>query len=342
MRGLELESVAEGVGMKIMGQEEFQALAILIQMARRRGWIFFSNGKLVHYTTSSVLLSILENNSVWMRNVRVMNDFMEVEHGVGIMRRFFRPPSKEFPDVGREAFINALNSIFPDLFEKTISIMNSWLPAIINDSYITCISEHLKEEDQNGRLSLWRAYGSGSAGVALVINPLPLYSVSDAIGAYSIPVSYFDDGQYFSFLRSVTDNINKSRDVLIGLGRDVVEGYLFNLMLFSAICCKHPGFSEEREWRIIHVPKMWGNDVIKRSTQIVSGVPQSVYKIPLQDIPGQIEGISIQSIIHKIIIGPTDYPDTVRQALLEELKVRGISDAEQKLVASQIPLRNGY
>lgn len=28
MRGLELESVAEGVGMKIMGQEEFQALAI--------------------------------------------------------------------------------------------------------------------------------------------------------------------------------------------------------------------------------------------------------------------------------------------------------------------------
>lgn len=109
--------------MKIMGQEEFQALAIFDpDGAKKRLDLFFSNGKLVHYTTSSVLLSILENNSVWMRNVRVMNDFMEVEHGVEIMRRFFRPPSKEFPDVGREAFINALNSIFPDLFEKTISI----------------------------------------------------------------------------------------------------------------------------------------------------------------------------------------------------------------------------
>ncbi|MES0167832.1 DUF2971 domain-containing protein [Mesorhizobium sp. M0027] len=329
--------------MQVMSQEDFQGLAVFDpEGAKKRLDLMLGNGRLIHYTTADVALKIFRSSEVWMRNVRCMNDFSEVEHGVSMMHRFFMPPDDDHPDVGRAAFIDALNSLFPEVFENTIGNMNAWLHTIINESYITCLSEHSKSEGDNGRLSMWRAYGSGTVGVGILINPLPLYSVTSALGAYSSPVSYYDQEQYFSYLRNVTENIIKEADFLKKLGEERVSGYFFNLMLMSALCCKHPGFLEEKEWRIIHIPKMWKEGVLKRSTEVVGGVPQSVYKIPLKDIDGEIEGIMLEKLLDRIIIGPTAYPLTVSEALIAELKTLDVPDAESKVVASRIPLRNGF
>lgn len=40
-----------------------------------------STNKLVHYTSASAGLKILQNKEIWMRRVSCMNDFSEVQHG---------------------------------------------------------------------------------------------------------------------------------------------------------------------------------------------------------------------------------------------------------------------
>ena len=54
---------------------------------------------------------------------------------------------------------------------------------------MTCISEHLEDEDNHGRLSIWRAYG-GSTGVAMVMNSRAMFTESNALGAFTSPVQY--------------------------------------------------------------------------------------------------------------------------------------------------------
>ena len=40
------------------------------------------------------------------------------------------------------------------------------------------------------------------------------------------------------------------------LGRETVSASAFNMLRFAVLCTKHPGFLEEREWRIIASPRM--------------------------------------------------------------------------------------
>ncbi len=306
---------------------------------RRRIDLMFSGRKLVHYTSAANAINILRNKSVWLRNVRCMNDFMEVNHGIEILRRFFTESDENYPDVGREDFIKAIDDIHPGISNRIFDSINPWLDTLINDSYIACISEHSKKEDENGRLSMWRSYGAGSVGVAIVINPLPLYSVSDALNAYSSPVSYQTEEEFFAQLRGVASAIRSGSSVISKLTSDELFNRVFNLLLFSALCLKHPGFEEEKEWRIIHIPKMWPSKILEKGVEVVGGVPQNVYKIPLRDISGEIESMTIPDLVHRVIIGPTAYPLAVYEAIVDELSAAGVANARDKVVASRIPLR---
>ena len=43
--------------------------------------------RLVHYTSASAALSILQKKKIWMRNVSVMNDYQEVKYGAEHLKR---------------------------------------------------------------------------------------------------------------------------------------------------------------------------------------------------------------------------------------------------------------
>lgn len=227
------------------------------EVAEKRAELLFTDGKLVHYTSSDTAFHILDGKAVWMRNVQVMNDYMEVRHGIDSMVRFFRPISEEFPDVGQADMMAAFEEQWPGLFSTVIDQFNHWLPTIESDSYITSLSIHPKEENNNGRLSMWRSYGMGPVGVALVINPRPFYEVESDLGAYSNPVVYRTPEQVFSSFRQVANRLRESKDFLADVDRQTIQDLLFSLMLNTALCCKHPGFADELEWRIIHVDGMW-------------------------------------------------------------------------------------
>ena len=72
-----------------------------------------------------------------------------------------------------------------------------------------------------------------------------------------------------------------SRDYLKKLGRERVIRSLCNMFVAAVTCLKHSGFKEEHEWRLIYAPIRWPSPFIEREAKEVGGIPQIIYKIPL-------------------------------------------------------------
>jgi hypothetical protein len=123
------------------------------------------NGRLVHYSSADAAIAILQNKEIWLRNTTVMNDFMEVEHGLTSLAAAFKSPNGL-------AFREFVNKNFDGVCQQVAELFETWQNSFRDETYIMCVSEHRETENRLGRLSMWRAYGAGS-GVALVLNSAP-------------------------------------------------------------------------------------------------------------------------------------------------------------------------
>jgi len=52
-----------------------------------------------------------------------------------------------------------------------------------------------------------------------------------------------------------------------------------------------------------------------------------------------LEGAELPKLIDRVIVGPTEFPDQVRLAMVELLNEAEVPDAQAKVVCSTIPLR---
>ncbi|WP_320290787.1 hypothetical protein [Mesorhizobium album] len=65
-------------------------------------------------------------------------------------------------------------------------------------------------------------------------------------------------------------------------------------------------------------------------------------KIPLADVPEEgLTGITVPELVDRVIIGPTNFPFEMREAIVELLAAKGVEDAESQVIVSDIPLRQG-
>ena len=97
---------------------------------------------------------------------------------------------------------------------------------------------------------------------------------------------------------------------------------------------KHPGFREEREWRIVYTPSVDLSHNVPQARCSINGIPQVIQKLCLGSL-----GIGIKDILDKIIIGPCEHPNVMAEAfswLLDELEV---PDINSKICVSDIPVR---
>jgi hypothetical protein len=287
--------------------------------------------RFVHYTSAEAAVNILRTREVWMRESSCMNDFMEVEHGIRCVVNAYHANEKAF---GRR-----LDGLFPGISGEIEKLFDGWAPHLRTDTYLTCLSEHDDSEDTFGRLSMWRAY-SEATGVALVLHNKPFFTENTALKAYASPVAYLNDASFAEEFENVGRRIDGEADFLRGLDRQILVNNVFQMLKYAALCTKHPGFREEREWRVIYCPALEKSAHLVKGIQTVRGVPQAVYKIPLKDTPDEgLVGIEIPALVERVIIGPTAYPLAVRKAFVALLADAGMSDADKKVFMSDIPLR---
>lgn len=156
-----------------------------------------------------------------------------------------------------------------------------------------------------------------------------------------IPVSYWFQEEFESELRAIARNIVENAEVIRTLSEDGLTLAMFNALRFMAISAKHPGFGEEIEWRVVYCPTIQKSNVLVPFQTSVNGIPQTVYKIPLANIPEKnLIGLEIPELIDRVIVGPTQFPATISEALESALRKAGIENPETRVIASDIPIRH--
>jgi hypothetical protein len=290
-------------------------------------------GLFVHYTSAENAIKIIQSKKVWMRNARCMNDYMEVSHGHDLLVKFFSD------DVLKKSFIEALDPCGNEIAQKAMGLFDQWWNNIHLNTFISSISEHDPKENSYGRLSMWRAYGQQSAKAAIVFKA-PFDDTPNGLKLLLVPTAYFNQEELNIELNEVINNVNINRDFLTSQDDQLIINVIFGMFLMTAVSLKHEGFKEEREWRIIYLPELSPSKLMLREIETINGIPQCVYKIPLED--NQMEnvvGLTIPSLIEKVIIGPTGYPLSLYNAFTLALEKAGVENPETRVIVSGIPLR---
>jgi hypothetical protein len=292
---------------------------------------FDSNFRFVHYTSADAAMAMIRNEEVWMRKSSCMKDYMEVQHGHDCLVGAYRKHQERSQAI--------FDGMFPGLSTRLARDFDAWVPQLQLDTYITCISEHDDSEDTIGRLSMWRAYGSAT-GVAIVVNKAPFLMPSDVLKAYTSPVEYLNEMRFEEEYVEFLNEIESNSAFLMSQGEEAVFGGLLNAFRLRILCTKHPGFHEEREWRIVYTPSYQRSERLVQDIKSIGGTPQPIYKILLKDAPEEgLNGIQVRSLIDRVIIGPTQYPSAIREAFVTLLEGVGVADPDSKVVVSDIPLR---
>ena len=250
----------------------------LVEEARK---LETGESQLVHYTTAENAVNIIRSKTFWLRNVRCMNDYSEVQHGINLLFKVFGGPD----NASINKLYAALDQIAPGAAKRAVDRFNEWMPKLPDITFIGCLSQADMDES-TGRLSMWRAYSTPNSGVALVLDKAPFIAETDALAAYSLPVAYLTDEQFLAGIEACLNALEGLVPALVGIEAAVIEETVFWWLLCMAVGCKHPGFHEEREWRIIYIPEMWKSQVILQTVETIRGLPQIVQKIPLIDDPG--------------------------------------------------------
>ena len=299
----------------------------------RRNELADSNGLLAHYTTAENAMRIIKSQSIWMRETRCMSDFSEVQHGHGLLVRYFHQDGK------RDKFCAALDNCFTGCGRDALARFDAWWAHIQSSTYISCFSQHTGEsQDRYGRLSMWQMFGN-RAGVAIIMKPPNPYAALP-LNVYLSPVEYFSEEVFWQEIDAAVARIEQNHSSVSDFTRDAIVFAAYRMLVMATVSLKHPVFEEEREWRLIHLPFEHASQYVKRETETISGVPQIIYKIALEDHPeDNIVGISIPQLLDKVLIGPSQYPGPIHAALTEELTKAGVEDAAKKVVFSYIPLR---
>lgn len=285
----------------------------------------------VHYTSAEAAKAILESGEWWMRHSSTMNDFQEIRHGLNCL--------KKGRDAHLESLNNLLNNVSPGIVERLERDLPRWVRMFSDDTFITSFSEHHRnKEDEFGRLSMWRAYG-GAASVAIILNKQTFLGVSNLLKIYGSPVGYLNEGDFVEEFKHLINSLSKHIDFLRQQPQEELYRFMFNVYRFAILCTKHPGFSEEKEWRIVHSPSNDLDSPLRTKVVPVNGIPQPIRVVPLQDELIVKAGMGIANVVDRILIGPTQYPEAMRKAFVAILERAGIPDSENKVSVSNIPLR---
>lgn len=290
---------------------------------------------LVHYTSAENAVRIIRDGQFWLRNVRCMNDYSEVQHGISlILSAFHAEGSKR-----RDRLLELCNRVASGAAEAAIASFDLWKGELPAGAFIGCLSEH-DPADELGRLSMWRAYASG-AGVAIVMNNTPFVAETDELKAYSVPILYLSDAEFGEAIDRCLDSVEANLKDLVHLDAPTLTNIVFWWLIFLSVSLKHPAFKEELEWRVIYLPVLNRSPVIEEALETVGGLPQLVQKIPLRDDKAAgLHGADVPNLVRMLIIGPSEFPLVIKDALVAAMRKASVNAPEEKVRISWIPLRS--
>ena len=139
------------------------------------------------------------------------------------------------------------------------------------------------------------------------------------------PVAYLSEPAAHGVIDQVIANVRANREYLRTVKRETLALMVFQMFASGISCLKHEGFHEEREWRAIYTPKRWSSPLMQSSTEVVAGVPQVIYQLPLDgSVSPLVADLDFARVFDRLIVGPTPYPWPIYGAFVEVLKAAGV------------------
>jgi len=185
--------------------------------------------QLFHYTDINAVKAILENEKLWLTDVRYLNDSEEMHNGITVLIDYIKNQVKKFPD-RHELFTLAAEYVESGLIGTTNYGLEN------RPVFICSFSQ------AGDLLSQWRAYGSYA-----------IEFTSDAI-PHLLSACVYDDFEKLSQASSVA----LSSLMAICSSMHANDGYLdsdgyeaFSDLVELVATFKHQSFSEEQEVRVI-------------------------------------------------------------------------------------------
>lgn len=181
-----------------------------------------------------------------------MNDYSEVNYPYQLFKKIFHSKSllrKRFHDAFQIAGED-YDIFFTEHVDELAGFNRFQL-------FVTCFSEHSVKNDANGKLSMWRGYGK-NGGVAFVLNKEIFCSDFSALETiYTTPVEYLDEKGFRNKIHEFIISVESSKSELEKaiqsgeVNKIILDNWISEVLIYALISIKHPGFSEEKEWRVI-------------------------------------------------------------------------------------------
>ena len=292
---------------------------------------------LAHYTSMSTLESILCGKQLWLSNPLYMNDLEELRFGMNVGSHRLLGDNR----IRQECPSDESYAYLIDAFHRYYSEFNE---AGALDTYVACFSEHDVAEDDDGSLSMWRGYGAGGSGAAIVLNTAAVQHSTPSPLMLS-PVAYLTSDERMSWidksLQSVAALVRVAKNDT-GMLEAIAYAWFQRLKMF-ALFTKHRGFREEREWRLVYLKDRDPSGVLSKmiSYAVTHRGVEPKLKLQLEELANVLGvPVNLGLLVDRILLGPTASHALAIASAKRMLTLLNLPHLAEKVRASSIPFRN--
>jgi hypothetical protein len=288
--------------------------------------------KLFHYTSAGGLIGILSSRSIWLTDLKYMNDMSELQYASGLI-------GDCISDIKNKSGMTEIQIEFLSRISKSYNPFESGA-SVFSASFC-----------ENGNLlSQWRAYRGQGGGYAIGFDFFHALRLLDKQCALRKVI--YDLEQQKELINEVV-NLFVSNIGIATANTDlasVTDNFLpAACQSFSSIagellfCLKHPEFHEEKEWRLVHFSNHLSavnRDVAPLNFREYEGNIIPYYSVSfdaaIKAACDDLSGIGFP--VREMVIGPTVNSD-LNEESLKALMFGLCKDIEPNIKKSEIPLR---
>ena len=290
---------------------------------------------LLHYTSFPTLQKIVESGSIVLFNPLTMNDQQEMRAGVKTLI------SALDQDPQLQALFNLIDKTLPIFGAKFRKHFYQEIARDAYGAYIFCMSAP-HDDHPTGLLSMWRAYGADGNGVCLAFNTAPILKKYQQIQLPVVlyPVRYESEATLVEKTREIITAVARIAPKIASLWskrkKDVLSA-LYQILLIAAATHKHPGFDEEREWRVVNFASYADTTLSREIFPWGQGIRLGL-RFNLAKYAADV-GSTIDQLFNSVILGPSNLQGPASDAVLYLLIKAGISSAGSRIKVCTTPYR---
>jgi hypothetical protein len=270
---------------------------------------------LFHYTNAETVRLILASRSLWATHVQFLNDTSEFRYGIELAKQCVEA-EKRSATGDKENFMRRAEELFEEFLKDEMS-----------EPYVVAFSA-----DDGNRLSQWRAYADGGSGFSIGFD---YEKLSSHFGDFTrvLPVTYKREIQKEVLTYEIEQSWGVREKAVQKWAEqvEVIDGFcrcqLISFLLVEPPAFKHPGFEEEKEFRLVTGPLQPGCPKPKFRAGKVGIVPYVELGSPTGPrLP-----------VKKIRQGPTADQLSAKRGI--EMLLRDLEYTDVAVCVSDIPLR---